>query len=411
MKILLISYFSPADNITGGFRSAGFSKYFPEEDIDVTLLTSNADLLENQDMLKEYKFISPEIVRGIKIRKIGYKLKVLALLELLKLDTLLFFPDIFRFWNRRAMKRGQSLIDKEKFDAILVTAPPHSSSLFAEKLARKNNIPLIVDYRDPLTGCPFVFFPPIIKQLVKRKEKKIAKRAKMLVTVGEEYSEIITNNLKLEENRFHIIYNGFFEETQPEIAMEKSKKFTIAYFGHFYLQRQKGFEILARSLKEIIVKHNLTPDEITLKYAGKISRKTLHKITESAGITDYFKDLGLLVDRSLFTEISQSTLNVAIIPPKVNYNLPNKIYDYAVCNSHILLIGEKGEASKWCEKVHQHYTHVPMNENLLTDELWKLFTEWKNGTIKYGCDLNEIKQFSRKNMALKLAKIIRREIE
>jgi len=40
-----------------------------------------------------------------KLREIGYKIKLLALLELLNLDKLLFFPDIYFPWIKRAVKR------------------------------------------------------------------------------------------------------------------------------------------------------------------------------------------------------------------------------------------------------------------------------------------------------------------
>lgn len=411
MKILLISYLSPADKITGGFRPASFTKFFPEVGIDVLLLTSHPDILKDKKILDKYNIQSVELVRNIRIRDIGYKIKILALMETLKLDTLFFFPDIFRFWNRRARKKGQQMIDDQEIEAILVTGPPHSTFLVAYKLAKKNNLPLIVDYRDPLTGSPYMFFPPIIKQIVRRKERKIVNYANLVLTVGEECSELISDSLNLKDKRIHVIYNGFFEEDRPDLSVEKSPKFTVSYFGHFYILRQKGLEALAAGMRKMIDEHNLSSEDIVLQYAGKTSRKTLQKILDKSNMTDYFKDLGFLSGDSLFKEINQSTLNVVLVTLKTTYALPTKMYDYAFCNSHILLVGEKGEVSRWCEKVDQTYTQTLMEPEKISEDLWQLYNKWKSRSLKFGCDEEKILEFSRRNLALKLAEKIKKEIK
>jgi len=411
MKILLISYLSPADKITGGFRPASFTKFFPEVGIDVSLLTSHPDILKDKKILDKYNIQSVELVRKIRIRDIGYKIKILALMETLKLDTLFFFPDIFRFWNRRARKKGQQMIDDQEIEAILVTGPPHSSFLVAYRLAKKNNLPLILDYRDPLTGSPYVFFPPIIKQIVRRKERKIVNYANLVVTVGEECSELISDSLNLKDKRIHVIYNGFFEEDRPDLSVEKSPKFTVSYFGHFYILRQKGFEALAAGMRKMIDEHNLSSEDIVLRYAGKTSRNTLQKILDKSNMTEYFNDLGLLSGENLFEEINQSTLNAVFVTLKTTYALPTKIYDYAFCNSHILLVGEKGEVSRWCEKVGQTYTQTSMEPVKISEDLWQLYNKWKSRSLEFGCDEEKILEFSRRNLALKLAEKIKKKIK
>jgi len=406
MRILLIAYFSPANKITGGYRPASFTKYFPEKGIEVSLLTSHQDILHNKELQKKYNIQSLKVARSIRIRKIGYKLKILALLETLKLDTLFFFPDIFRFWNRRAKKKGQQIINEEKIDAIMVTAPPHSSFLVAHKLAKKNKFPLIIDYRDPLTGSPYMFFPPIIKQIVRNTEKKIIKESNLVITVGEACSKLISNSLNISDKKIEVIYNGFFEEDRPDLKIKKSSKFTVSYFGHFYILRQVGFEALALGMRKFIDKYDLTTDDVALQYAGKTSNKTLSKVLEKTNMEEYFNNLGLLSGETLFKEINQSSLNVVLTPPKTAYTLPTKIYDYAFCNSHILIIGEDGEASRWCEKTEQQFTKVSMDSDQIADELWNLYNKWKNGSLEFGCNEEKIQQFSRRNQALKLAEKI-----
>lgn len=57
-------------------------------------------------------------------------------------------PDPQILWLPDAMRQAQRELDRQQYDAILATAPPFSSFVLAAKLARKNHIPLVVDYRD-----------------------------------------------------------------------------------------------------------------------------------------------------------------------------------------------------------------------------------------------------------------------
>jgi len=412
MNILVISYFSPADKITGGFRAASFTKYFPEHGINTTLLTSNEDILNDKEMIDYYNFTDIEFVRGIRIRSIGYKLKVFSLMEFLKLDTFIFFPDIWRFWNRRLKKKALKLIKNNAYDAILVTGPPHSSFYAAYQIARKSNIPLVVDYRDPLMGNPFLSYPPIIKQIVRGKERKIVNYAKLVVTVGEEYAEIITNSLGIKNKKIHVINNGFFDYVSIDKMIKKDSKFVISYFGHFYLMRQTLFEFLIKAIREVIKNQNLTPERIVFQYAGKTSRNTLGRIIEKYDMADYFKDLGLLDEKHVLEEMSRSIINVVLIPPEATYNIPNKVYDYAFSNSHVLLIGEENCAvHNWFEKIDQKYTLSQRNLDSIVEDLLVLYEKWKDSSLYFGCNEDKLQEYNRKNQAFKMAELLKRELK
>jgi len=163
MQILIVSYFFPPDFAVGGIRPSSFCRFFPRRGIKVTLLTSNNETCKKDNKIFDFYPNTEAIcIQRPKLRELGYKTKILVLLELLNLDKLLFFPDIYFPWIRKAVNKSLSILREKKLDAIIATAPPYSSFIVGYKLSKKLNVPLILDYRDPWSGNPFLNYPTII---------------------------------------------------------------------------------------------------------------------------------------------------------------------------------------------------------------------------------------------------------
>ena len=95
MRILFISYFFPPDKSVGGLRAASLMQHFPEKDIDMTLITAETTLEKSEILRKELGDENVFLAEAPKLREIGYKTKLLSLIEILNLEHYLFFPDIW----------------------------------------------------------------------------------------------------------------------------------------------------------------------------------------------------------------------------------------------------------------------------------------------------------------------------
>jgi len=397
MNILLISYLFPPDKSAGGYRAASFAKYFPEKDLNVFLLTSNKEITGNEKLRKEYNLSMVYYAKRPKLREIGYKIKLLALLELLNLDKLLFFPDIYFPWIKRAVKIGSKAIENENIDIILATQPPLSALVVGYKLSKKFNIPLISDY-----------FPKIIKKKHLKLEKKIVEQSKMLVTIGKECAKITERALGLEKNSFEIIHNGFFRENIPTEHCEKEKQiFNISFFGNFYLVHKPVFRAFCLGFGEFVRKHSLLPDQVRFNYAGGTSRKVIRRMVHEAGIANYFHDLGYLGKEEFYCELQKSNIVVLLYPKGIEYALPTKLYDYILGKSHIMLISEKKDKWDVLDEIEQQYTQSSISTNSISKKLWFLYNNWKNNKLEYGCNEDKMMRFERKNLAYKYTEKIK----
>ncbi|MCE7742410.1 MAG: hypothetical protein GOP50_08105, partial [Candidatus Heimdallarchaeota archaeon] len=124
-----------------------------------------------------------------------------------------------------------------------------------------------------------------------------------------------------------------------------------------------------------------------------------------------FEDLGYLQGQQIIEELQKSHANFVIVPALNEYALVTKIYDYAIGNSHILIIGGEGELSDWCDSIEQKYTLVEGDRTAISDTLSKLYLQWKNNQLEYGCNEVKLAEFGRHALALKYANLIKKEFE
>ncbi|MHA1685526.1 MAG: glycosyltransferase [Candidatus Heimdallarchaeaceae archaeon] len=410
MRVLLISYFFPPQKSVGGFRASSLCKYLPEHNIDLYLLTSSIGLCHDPELQKDYSLAEDHVycVPPSRIRDIGYKTKLLVLLEATKLDTLIFFPDVYCTWIRRAVEEGKKLISKHKPELIIATGPPFSVFIVGNKLAKIFGLPIILDYRDPWNGNPSIRYNRLfVKRRAINLERKIAKNASKIVTIGENCAKRIAKSIEVPYKEIGVVYNGYFEgKVFSKITSKLTKTFSIGYFGSIYHTRKKLFSNMLMGMKSLIDSLSLSPSEIRFYYAGYSSRNVLKRIVKRTKTENYFEDLGMINKNNINQVMQKMNILVAFLPPTMAYMIPTKLYDYAASISHILLIGGNDGPREVLDKINQEYTVTKAEIPKITETLNILFEQWKNGSLKYGCDMEALKEFSRKNQAAKYAKII-----
>lgn len=403
MNILIISYFCYPDKSSAGLRSYGFSKYLQEEGVKIHLLTSlsQTQLLQIQDKIN---VTSVSLVSKSKLREWGYKTKILVIMEYLKLDKLLFFPDPYFMWIKRATKKAEQIIEEHNIDIILAIGMPFSDFVVGYTLSKKFDIPLVIDYQDPWSGSPLNPQPKFTKKRTKKLERKIIDQSSAIVTCGEMYSKIIRESTKTDK-KMHIIHHGYLKEPQiKETKIEKEDDFTISYFGNFYGDLTKSLECLLGGMSKVIEDTN---NDMIFQYAGSTSRNVLGRLLDKTGMTNHFKDLDYLDKAQLFKSIRKSHLNFIPHPKTAAHASQTKLFDYIRNNSHILFVGEYGYSIELCEEIEQKYTLLPPDKEKIVEGLKDLYDKFLNNELDYGCNQKKMEFYSRKNQARRLLEILK----
>ena len=393
----MVSYFYPPHKAVGGLRAYSFNRYFRDNGIDVTLLTA----------VKSYPTRDYYYCRPSKIREWGYKTKILSLLTKLKLDKYFLFPDYYFTWINRAYRKGKKAIRENKIDCIIVTSPPFSLLKVGYKLAKKFNKPLILDYRDPFNGNPFLDIPKPIQWIYSIYEKKIVKKADMIVTVTEQLKQIVHKKTKYPLRKIKVIPNGFLGRIRAPKPKNYLEPFNISIIGSMYGSLKDSFADFLIAYKKFICENSLSPREVTLNFAGNFPRKQLKEMVYNSRTFCYLNDYDYLDKCHLDHLLSESDLTVHFTPRNVEYAISMRLFDYMTNHSHILSIGERGEHTQVFDKVEQQYTVVSDNIEEISQSLTSLYKKWKDGQLDYGCHNGLLNEYNRENLASKYAKIIK----
>jgi len=409
MKALLISYFFPPSKSAGGLRAFSLCKHLPEKNIEVVLLTSETELKDNKELQQEYKLKEVFFCKKTKLREWGYKTKILAGLELLKLDKFLFFPDIYFPWVRKAIKTGKRVIETSKPDFIIVTAPPFSVFKAAVKLSKKYNLPLVLDYRDPWNGSPYIMYPTnCIRKRYLRAEQKFAASSDLIVTIGDECAKLISDSIKVPLNNIEIIHNGYIKERIPkDLSQEKNSVFTLTIAGSIFLLLEKTLNVFLSGFSKFVLENKLSPEEIKIQYAGGTSRKTIGRALDNAQVNDYFRDLGFLENEEYYSVLSKSHVLVHLLPNKTEYAIATRLYDYFNSNSHILIVGNEGGPSRICREIEQSFSIINENVNDISEKMKELFQAREKSSLKFGSNLELIQKYDRQNLTYEYAMLLK----
>jgi len=262
MKVLIISYWFPPQNIIGALRVGKLAKYLHANGHEVRVLAArtsgNSTLpLEIPADFVTYTGSSPSRGPLDPIIKLTRKASVLykkqgnspastsrlnihsgpmsSLRETLTWHYYATFqiPDGFNRWMSGAIAAGDELLRQWRPDLIYASAPPFSALVVASKLSEKHGLPWVAELRDLWAENPYYEFPAWRRCLDRRMERKTLSASAALVTVTPIWAEVLHRTYS---QPVSTILNGYSAEDLPADTRRRSASdiVTIAYTGNIY---------------------------------------------------------------------------------------------------------------------------------------------------------------------------------
>lgn len=393
-NILLISYFFAPSTIVGAKRFSYLSSYLDNSEFRVHILTINEKYINQKDTSIPFNGIIhktsayPVVTVG---KSIFAKFKKRLLLILLPLD-------LFSGWIPHAIIQGMKILRKEKFQKILVSAPPFSSFLIGYILSKIFKVDLILDYRDPW----FIDLGPsvIFKKAVFGIEKKILKGATNIV-----FNTNKARELYLESGfgpyvvkKSYVINNAYLNNHDIEpVYLEKNKK-VILYAGNLYHERRLGY--LFKPLLKLIDNSFLDRLSFAIHVFGRIPAEDYSLAEELNLQNNIFRH-----DHISHDEIKRymKGADILYLPQSVlgKYSIAYKFFDYLSVRKPILAITSKDSAiAEIMKEIDCGEVADYSDEDSVYNSLLKLI----NKNHKY--EFNNIENYSWESAAKKYSKII-----
>lgn len=335
-RVLMLCYYYPPQGGVGCVRSVGFSRHLAAHGWEPTVLSVANPFAPMMPVTGE------EPPAGVRVRYArnwcNYPVLAEAALRRLGVPEQVLVPDPWVGWIPGAILAGRGILDDRPFDAVYVSCPPFSAAVAAKYLARRSDLPLVVDLRDAWTQNPYAgrYLAGCLEARDRRLEREVLGAAAAVVCATAGIRDDYRRALPEIADRFAHVPNGF--EPVPAAA-PCGDRLTIAYTGSFYGNRSPAplFAALAR-LEDL---------RLRFAWAGR-DAPWVRDLARDAGVADRVDYLGMLPKAGADALLGTADLLYLAIGETngANTTMTGKIYPYIGSGVPILAHVPEGPAAE-----------------------------------------------------------------
>lgn len=249
------------------------------------------------------------------------------------------------------VKIALKTFEKEKPDVIVASSPPFCFAIAGLFLSKMTGLPLILDYRDEWTLCPFNFVSKT--KLDKWFERRCVKRAALITYTTESHLKLHQMAFSIPESKQALVYNGW-DDSQPEPETEKSvsssDSLIISYIGR--LSEHVDLVEFITFLEQTFTQHLSSEKKITLRFVGpktKPYEDYLNDLIKHKKTAVAIESVGLVKKSEALKLMDSSDYLLMMCNEELATYIPGKIYDYLSRKVPILAYGYPGEVSRILE--------------------------------------------------------------
>jgi glycosyltransferase involved in cell wall biosynthesis len=431
-KILIITYYFPPSGGAGVQRCLKFVKYLSEFGWQPVVLTVKdadypaydeslfAEVPENVPVYRTKIFEPYQLYRRLTGKKVGEAMDIATLsrdssqqrkwserlAEFIR--STLFIPDARIGWKPFAVREGLEIIQKEKIDLILSSAPPYTCHLIGRALKLKTELPWICDFRDSWVGWLSAAKRSGLPHWIElRQEQAVLRDADRILTVSPGVQEDLTSrHPKLLDQRWLQLPNGYdshdFEGIEP---FPEDNKLTITYTGSLYGNRNP--ENLLKALIELIHEDLRWKTHLRLKFVGRVAQPILEQFNqpELTGLIEY---LPYVPHQESIRHLLSTDLALLIIDdaPANKGILTGKLYEYLGSHKPILALAPPGNAVDLIRQLKAGFLAPPGDIEQIKAILREIMDKWLNRQLTLEkIDQTGITNLDRKNLTKQLGQI------
>jgi len=319
-----------------------------------------------------------------------------------------FIPDARAGWVKYAYREACSIIEEEQVDTIVISSPPHSSQLIGLKLKRKfPNIKWIADLRDPWTDI-YYYKEMMHTRMAKEKdvlyERNVLNQADAILMVSNDIKRsFIAKSFSKNENKFHVIPNGFDEDDFKGVIQQETDKFIITYVGTIadVYKPEVFFEVM----KNVIDKYPL--NKIIIRFVGSIS-PAISEVVERLDLKAHCEFITHVSHYEAIQYMMRSSAMLLVIPEVENNKgiLTGKLFEYLNTRKPIIGLGPvDGDASAIINECEAGKMFDRMNKTGIENFIENNFLKWKNNSLLRNTS-KSIEKYSRKEQSRVLSSLI-----
>lgn len=239
-------------------------------------------------------------------------------------------------------------------DVVLASGPPFYVFVAAYFVARHFGVPLVLDYRDEWTECPFGFVDagPQDRHWERR---CLATAAAVLFTTRSHRQHQLACFSELSPEKAHLIPNGWETDDFPPCRQGSGKpadalspEIEIAHVGN--LAEHTPPADFLKALAELLAENPAWRQRVTVSFIGRRSPQAAAQLAAFP----YPGNLRLvdhLGKQEATRRMQQADILLLIAAPELARYLPGKLFDYVAARRPLLVFGAAGESSAVVEQL------------------------------------------------------------
>ncbi len=243
-------------------------------------------------------------------------------------------------WTQAAARACQT-IQPGDVDLILASGSPFCSFPLAYKLAKRLQVPYVLDYRDPWTFNPF--HNREHKKRIVTVERKITQKAAGIIVVSPPWAEQLQTRYNLAKVPVSIT-NGFDPDDWSMIPAHSFDDFAVVYAGRFYPPSRTIVPVI-QAIAQANTESVLRP--IRLHYYGK-DFKHVHSAAEACNATEWCVDHGECSKLEVYAALKGAGAAAVVVDVTkdadrgFNAFLPGKLFEAIGSGAPVLVVGSPG---------------------------------------------------------------------
>lgn len=231
---------------------------------------------------------------------------------------------------------------------VFATGPPFHTFVAGHLLAAQLDLPLVLEYRDEWTECPFDFVDAGPADRL-WEERCLAAARRVIFTTRSQLEHHLEVFPQLDRDRCLVIPNGWEPDELPHIAPAEShepgasERCTISFTGNLGNHTLPGSFLSC--LSEAVARHPGIAERFEFCFVGQKSRQA------SAELDDF--PLNTLIGTKeqvpkaeVGRILQQSGALLLLNPPRFARYIPGKTYDYVASGRPVLVYGDGGEVAR-----------------------------------------------------------------
>ncbi len=259
------------------------------------------------------------------------------------------FPDKYIGWLPHALIEGKRIIDAEKIDIIMATAPPHSVFIIAMILKKLTQRKLVLDFRDPWAISRWDSGNPLRYWMERSFERLCIRSADLIFFVTQKMRDEYVALYKNENSdKFKLFFNGYdpedFPEQIPQPPRPENAPMRFVHLGTLYKRRNP--EPLLKAIKALRDEGKLEPSQAQFLFIGSVvtELKFIYGKVKELDVGDFVQFLPpVSFEESIRTMFEADVL--LLIQPDTDLQIPAKLFEYIYTRKPILAIAEPESAT------------------------------------------------------------------